>query len=88
MNVGTGNLAIRLSVLSRNISSGETQIGDSALSNKVLSILGVRLEKQRYPSPVGYSSALEVRDVATRGFAGCSSSVLTSAMALYVDGKL
>ena len=45
MNVGTGNLAIRLSVLSRNISSGETRTCDSALLNQLLSILGVRLEE-------------------------------------------
>ena len=43
------------------------------------------VEQLRYPSPLGYSSALAVRDLATEGFAVCNSSVLTSAMALCVE---
>ena len=46
------------------------------------------VNQQRYRSPVGYLSALVVRDYATEGSAGCGSSVLTSAMALYVERKL
>ena len=44
------------------------------------------VNQRRYRSPIGYLSALEVRDYTTEGSAGCNSSVLTSATALYRNG--